>query len=99
MKFVEDAKVTGPETQKVAAELKDGEVLLLQNTRYRVEETKYGKDDAAAAYAKELADLCDDGIFVNDAFGTAHRAHSVSYTHLDVYKRQDCIHESAGGCF
>ncbi|MGC6175934.1 phosphoglycerate kinase [Lacrimispora sp. 38-1] len=74
VKFVNDPKVTGPETLKVAAELKDGEVLLLENTRYRVEETKYGKDEAAEEYAKELASLCD-GIFVNDAFGTAHRAH------------------------
>lgn len=74
VKFVNDPKVTGPETQKVAAELKDGEVLLLQNTRYRVEETKYGKDENAEEYAKELAAL-SDGIFVNDAFGTAHRAH------------------------
>ena len=75
VKFVDDAKVTGPETQKVAAELKDGEVLLLQNTRYRAEETKYGKDENAAEYAKELAALCDNEVFVNDAFGTAHRAH------------------------
>lgn len=74
VKFVNDPKVTGPETLKVAAELKDGEVLLLENTRYRVEETKYGKDETAEEYAKELASLCD-GIFVNDAFGTAHRAH------------------------
>ncbi len=74
VKFVNDPKVTGPETLKVAEELKDGEVLLLENTRYRVEETKYGKDEAAEEYAKELASLCD-GIFVNDAFGTAHRAH------------------------
>lgn len=75
VKFVDDARVTGLETQKVAAELKDGEVLLLQNTRYRVEETKYGKDEAAATYAEELAALCDNQVFVNDAFGTAHRAH------------------------
>lgn len=75
VKFVDDAKVTGPETQKVAAELKEGEVLLLQNTRYRVEETKYGKDENAEEYAKELASLCDNEVFVNDAFGTAHRAH------------------------
>lgn len=74
VKFVNDPKVTGPETLKIAEELKDGEVLLLENTRYRVEETKYGKDEAAEEYAKELASLCD-GIFVNDAFGTAHRAH------------------------
>lgn len=74
VKFVNDPQVTGAETQKVAAELKDGEVLLLQNTRYRAEETKYGKDENAEVYAKELAAL-SDGIFVNDAFGTAHRAH------------------------
>ncbi|MFT4106208.1 MAG: phosphoglycerate kinase [Lacrimispora sp.] len=74
VKFADDPKVTGPETLKMAEELKDGEVLLLQNTRYRVEETKYGKDENAEAYAKELASLCD-GIFVNDAFGTAHRSH------------------------
>ena len=72
---MDDPRVTGSETRKVAAELKDGEVLLLQNTRYRGEETKFKDGDAASeAYAKELADLCD-GIFVNDAFGTAHRAH------------------------
>ncbi|MGL4738835.1 MAG: phosphoglycerate kinase [Cellulosilyticaceae bacterium] len=75
VKFVDDAQVTGEETKKVAAELKDGEVLLLQNTRYRAEETKYGKDEAATAYAEELAALCDNQVFVNDAFGTAHRAH------------------------
>ncbi len=75
VKFVDDAKVTGDATKAVAADLKAGEVLLLQNTRYRVEETKYGKDDNAEAYAKELAALCDNEIFVNDAFGTAHRAH------------------------
>lgn len=75
VKFVNDPQVTGPETQKVAADLKDGEVLLLQNTRYRAEETKYGKDENAEDYAKELAALCDNEVFVNDAFGTAHRAH------------------------
>ena len=75
VKFVNDPLVTGPETQKVAADLKEGEVLLLQNTRYRVEETKYGKDENAENYAKELAALCDNEVFVNDAFGTAHRAH------------------------
>lgn len=75
VKFVSDPVVTGPNTQKLASGLKDGEVLLLENTRYRAEETKYGKDENAANYAKELAALCDFGIFVNDAFGTAHRAH------------------------
>ena len=75
VKFVSDPKVTGPETVKLAKELKDGEVLLLENTRYRVEETKLEKDETAIGFAKELADLVDDEIFVNDAFGTAHRAH------------------------
>lgn len=75
VKFVSDPKVTGDETKALAASLQDGEVLLLENTRYRVEETKFGKDDAATEYAKELAALADNGIFVNDAFGTAHRAH------------------------
>ena len=75
VKFVSDPLVTGSETVKLASELKDGEVLLLENTRYRVEETKYGKDENAENFARELAALCDDGIFVNDAFGTAHRAH------------------------
>ena len=67
VKFINDPQVTGPETQKAAAELKEGEVLLLQNTRYRVEETKYGKDEKAEAYAKELAALCD-----NEKIGRAH---------------------------
>ncbi len=75
VKFADDPQVTGAETQQMAAELGEGEVLLLQNTRYRGEETKYGKDPAADAYAKELAALCDEDVFVNDAFGTAHRAH------------------------
>ena len=75
VKFVSDPLVTGPETVKLASELKDGEVLLLENTRYRVEETKYGKDENAENFARELAALCDDGIFVNDSFGTAHRSH------------------------
>ena len=48
--------------------MKDGDVVLLENTRYRAEETK-NEDN----FSKELASLCD--VFVNDAFGTAHRAH------------------------
>ena len=75
VKFVSDPKVTGPETVKLAKDLKDGEVLLLENTRYREEETKLEKDESAIGFAKELADLVDDEIFVNDAFGTAHIAH------------------------
>jgi phosphoglycerate kinase len=75
VKFADDNEVVGAATKAMAADLKDGEVMLLQNTRYRGEETKYGKDEAAAEYAKELAALCDNEVFVNDAFGTAHRAH------------------------
>lgn len=75
VKFVSDPLVTGEETKKLAASLKDGEVLLLENTRYRAEETKYEKDENAVNYAKELAELADCEVFVNDAFGTAHRAH------------------------
>lgn len=75
VKFVSDPQVTGEETAKLASALKEGEVLLLENTRYRAEETKYGKDASAQTYAKELAQLCDNEIFVNDAFGTAHRSH------------------------
>jgi len=75
VKFSDDPKVTSDSTKKMAAELKDGEVLLLQNTRYRKEETKLEKDETAIKFAEELAALCDNEIFVNDAFGTAHRAH------------------------
>ena len=75
VKFADDPKVTSDLTKKMAAELKEGEVLLLQNTRYRKEETKLEKDETAIKFAEELAALCDNEIFVNDAFGTAHRAH------------------------
>lgn len=68
VKFAADPEVTGPNAKAAVSELKDGEVILLENTRYRAEETKNGE-----AFSKELASLCD--IFVNDAFGTAHRAH------------------------
>ncbi len=69
VKFISEPTVTGPEVVKAASTLVDGEVMLLENVRFRKEETKNGKE-----FSKELADLAD--IFVNDAFGTAHRAHS-----------------------
>ena len=75
VKFADDPKVTSDSTKQMAKELKEGEVLLLQNTRYRKEETKLEKDETAIKFAEELAALCDNEIFVNDAFGTAHRAH------------------------
>ncbi|MBQ4178470.1 MAG: phosphoglycerate kinase [Elusimicrobia bacterium] len=75
VKFADDPKVTSDSTKQLAKDLKEGEVLLLQNTRYRKEETKLEKDETAIKFAEELAALCDNEIFVNDAFGTAHRAH------------------------
>ncbi|MDD6658953.1 MAG: phosphoglycerate kinase [Eubacteriales bacterium] len=68
VKLAQDPEVVGENAKKMAAELKDGEVMLLENVRYRAEETKNEEN-----FSKELASLAD--IFVNDAFGTAHRAH------------------------
>jgi phosphoglycerate kinase len=68
VKFAADPEVVGPNAKAAVAEMKDGEVILLENTRYRVEETKNGEQ-----FSKDLASLAD--VFVNDAFGTAHRAH------------------------
>jgi len=68
VKFAADATVVGENAKAAVAAMKDGEVVLLENTRYRAEETKNGE-----TFSKELASLCD--VFVNDAFGTAHRAH------------------------
>lgn len=68
VKFAADREVVGANAKAVVESMKDGDVILLENTRYRIEETKNGE-----AFSKELASLCD--VFVNDAFGTAHRAH------------------------
>lgn len=68
VKFADDDNVVGENAKKLISEMKDGDVVLLQNTRYRKEETK-NEDN----YSKELASLAE--VFVNDAFGTAHRAH------------------------
>lgn len=68
VKFAADAEVVGTNAKAAVEAMKDGEVVLLENTRYRKEETKNGED-----FSKELASICD--VFVNDAFGTAHRAH------------------------
>ena len=71
--FVNDNNVTGAAATAAVAAMKDGDVVLLQNTRFRMkEETKV--KEAGEAFAKELADLADD--FVCDAFGSAHRAHA-----------------------
>lgn len=66
--FAADDNVVGENAKSAVADMKDGDVVLLQNTRYRKEETKNEEN-----YSKELASLAD--VFVNDAFGTAHRAH------------------------
>ncbi|MFG6382940.1 MAG: phosphoglycerate kinase [Lachnospiraceae bacterium] len=68
VKFAADPEVVGPNAKAAVEAMNDGDVILLENTRYRAEETKNGE-----AFSKDLASLCD--IFVNDAFGTAHRAH------------------------
>ncbi len=68
VKFAADPEVVGVNAKAAVEAVQDGEVVLLENTRYRVEETKNGE-----AFSKELASLCE--VFVNDAFGTAHRAH------------------------
>ena len=69
VKFIPSPTVVDDEVKEAAANLEEGQCMLLENLRYRKEETKNGAD-----YAKELASLGD--VFVNDAFGTAHRAHA-----------------------
>ncbi len=66
--FAADDNVVGDNAKKAVADMKDGDVVLLENTRYRAEETKN-----IDSFSEELASLAD--VFVNDAFGTAHRAH------------------------
>ena len=66
--FAADDTVVGDNAKAAVAAMKDGDVVLLENTRFRAEETKNGE-----AFSKDLASLCD--IYVNDAFGAAHRAH------------------------
>ena len=68
VKFAADNEVVGPNARAAVKAMKDGDIILLENTRYRAEETKNGE-----AFSKDLASICD--VFVNDAFGTAHRAH------------------------
>ncbi|MGN1024754.1 MAG: phosphoglycerate kinase [Lachnospiraceae bacterium] len=89
VKFIADYHVTGEEATKAVAEMKDGDVILLQNTRFRgKEETK--PTEAGEGFAKELADLADD--YVCDAFGSAHRAHA-SVSVVTKY-----IREKGGTC-
>ena len=68
VKFAADDTVVGDNARVAVAAMNDGDVILLENTRFRPEETKNGDE-----FSKDLASICD--VFVNDAFGTAHRAH------------------------
>ena len=68
VKFVPNENVVGPNVVEAVNAMKDGDVILLENTRFRKEETKNGEE-----FSKDLASIAD--VFVNDAFGTAHRAH------------------------
>lgn len=70
--FAKDDTVVGENAKKAVAEMKDGEIVVLENTRFRgADETKNGEN-----LSKELADLVDNEVFVMDAFGSAHRAHA-----------------------
>ncbi|MBP5702754.1 MAG: phosphoglycerate kinase, partial [Lachnospiraceae bacterium] len=89
VKFISDYTVTGEATTAAVNAMNEGDVILLQNTRFRMEEeTKPEK--AGEAFAKELADLCDD--YVCDAFGSSHRAHA-SVSVVTKYVR-----EKGGNC-
>ena len=83
VKFAADANVVGENAKAAVAAMQDGDVILLENTRYRAEETMSGE-----AFSKELASLCD--VFVNDAFGTAHRAHC-SNVGVTKFVDGDCV--------
>ena len=70
--FAKDDTVVGENAKKAVAQMNDGEIVVLENTRFRgAEETKNGEE-----FAKELAELVDNQVFVMDAFGSAHRAHA-----------------------
>ena len=70
--FAKDDTVVGDNAKKAVAEMKDGEIVVLENTRFRgSEETKNGEE-----FSKELAGLVQNDLFVMDAFGSAHRAHA-----------------------
>lgn len=67
--FAQDDKVVSDKVKNIVSEMKNGDIVLLENTRYRKEEEKNGEE-----FAKELASLGE--IYINDAFGTSHRAHA-----------------------
>lgn len=81
--FAADESVVGNNAKAAVANMKDGDIVLLENTRYRAEETKNEEN-----YSKELASLAD--IYVNDAFGTAHRAHCSTVGAGEVMQERVC---------
>ena len=81
--FARDEEVVGENAKKAVADMKDGDIVLLENTRCRKEETKNLPE-----FSKELASLAD--VFVNDAFGTAHRAHCSTVGVTDYLKTAVC---------
>ncbi|MBU3197896.1 phosphoglycerate kinase [Clostridium estertheticum] len=81
--FAADPNVVSDKVKSVVSKMKDGDVILLENTRYRKEETKNKEN-----FSKELASLAD--IFVNDAFGTAHRAHCSTVGVTEFVKTSVC---------
>lgn len=81
--FAPDPEIVGENARKAVASMADGDVVLLENTRFRPEETKNGD-----AFSEDLASLAD--VFVNDAFGTAHRAHC-SNVGVTKYIKGDCV--------
>lgn len=81
--FAADNEVVGQNAKKAVENMDNGDIILLQNTRYRKEETKNEE-----SFSKELASLAD--IFVNDAFGTAHRAHCSTVGVTEFVKTSVC---------
>ncbi|MPQ33426.1 phosphoglycerate kinase [Clostridium estertheticum] len=81
--FAADPNVVSDNVKSVVSKMKDGDVILLENTRYRKEETKNKEN-----FSKELASLAD--VFVNDAFGTAHRAHCSTVGVTEFVKTSVC---------
>jgi phosphoglycerate kinase len=79
VKFAADPEVVGPNAKAAAEAMQDGDVILLENTRFRPEEEKN-----VESFSKDLASLCE--VYVNDAFGTAHRAHCSTVGVTDYVK-------------
>jgi len=82
--FAKDDNVIGENAKKAIDAMQDGDVILLENTRFRAEETKNGE-----AFSKELAEICD--VYVNDAFGSAHRAHCSTAGVTDFVKGETAV--------